>query len=442
MEKIFYEKILYRMSEAVFLLDSSGTFLFSNHKGEEMFRTLPGKLKGKNFNDFFSEPVVSRFLRTIKIVLGRGETIKREIETRIDGIDYIIDITITGFDFEEDFGKNVVLCTANDVTKDRKEKVRFNNFEHFMNFSSQGFVVLNMAWEIIYANPAFCKILKFNTASECYLKKISDYYSLNSRKKFEDRGRTSLEHSGKWSGELALYDTHGQEILTAESYFIIKDKNGRPKYYANIVADISDKKMMQGEILKYQQNLEKLIEERTEQLLRLNTQLNDLYIQLTEASIRDPLTELYNRSYVNQFLKKTMTELNWNHFIKIDIDRFGEINQEYGYEVGDRVLKKIAKLIKDLFGLEALCARFDSNAFLVMVNMENDVVMRLADTLRTKVKMMPLCYENAEFYTSVSLGIYYSVMQTENIANAIKMAARMLYKAKTQGTNQVEYRRV
>ena len=440
MDRIFYEKILSRMTEAVFLVDSQGDFIFSNIKGEEMFQTASGELKGKNFNHFFSEAVVRRFLRTIKIVLGRGETIRRELETRINGVDYIIDITITGFDFEESSGHTVVLCTAKDVTRERKEKTQFNNFEHFMNFSSQGFVVANMQSEIIYANPAYTKILKLNTPSECYFNKITDFYSLTSKKKFEERVMPSLLHSNKWSGELSVYDTHGHESVTSESYFLINDKYGKPQFLANIVMDISDKKMMQGEILKYQQNLEKIIEERTEQLLRLNNQLNDLYIQLTEVSIRDPLTDLYNRSYINQFLKKSTHELNWNHFIKIDIDKFKEINQEYGYEMGDKVLKKIAKMVKEIFGLEALCSRFDSNAFLVMVNMEHEMVERLAETLLTKVKLIPFYCESQEFFTTISIGIYYSVMKTENIAQAIYMSARMLYKAKTHGTNQIEYK--
>jgi len=439
METIFYEKILSRMTEAVFLIDSRGNFLFSNQKGAEMFKLPQDELKSKNFLDFFSESVSRRFLRTIKIVLGRGESIKREIETRIGGIDYIFDITITGFDSEDTKGREVVLCTATDVSRERKEKSQFNHFKHFMNFSSQGFVIMNMSFEIVYANPAYSKILKLNIPSECFGSIITEYYSAVSRKKFQERVVPSLSNSEKWSGELSLFDTHGHEIHTSESYFIINDKKGRHHYYANIVADISDKKMMQSEILKYQKNLEKLIEERTEQLLRLNTQLNDLYIQLTQASIRDPLTELYNRSYINQFLKKTTSELNWNHFIKVDIDRFREINQAFGYEVGDKVLKKIAKLIGDMFGLDAMCARFDSNAFLIMVNMEHEVVIRLAETLATKVKILPFNIENEEFYTTVSLGIYYSELQTETIAQAIYMAARMLYKAKTHGSNQMEF---
>lgn len=94
---------------------------------------------------------------------------------------------------------------------------------------------------------------------------------------------------------------------------------------------------------------------------------HDKYVYL---SIRDPLTGLYNRRYVNDkfpSLAKYADRKNMNiSILLLDVNDFKEINDQYGHQLGDSVLSTIAKLLRQSFGPKDLLARWGGDEFIIL----------------------------------------------------------------------------
>lgn len=93
--------------------------------------------------------------------------------------------------------------------------------------------------------------------------------------------------------------------------------------------------------------------------------------RLREQAIRDPLTGLYNRRYLEQVMEKeTERARRYGHplaFLMIDIDRFKEINDRFGHRVGDEVLRAVASLLKGDLRKADIAVRYGGDEFLVVL---------------------------------------------------------------------------
>ncbi|MCE0494996.1 GGDEF domain-containing protein [Vibrio salinus] len=162
---------------------------------------------------------------------------------------------------------------------------------------------------------------------------------------------------------------------------------------------------------------------------------NDYSRQLQIVSETDSLTSLKNRIYsVNalQLAKKANKPFN---IILLDIDHFKNINDTYGHDVGDVVLKKISDILKNFSRFNgALVSRYGGEEFLVVTFFQTfEQTMRLAESLRIAVN--GINYSLSEKVT-ISLGVAKS-MDSEDYLTVIKRADRALYESKHRGRNQV-----
>jgi len=93
--------------------------------------------------------------------------------------------------------------------------------------------------------------------------------------------------------------------------------------------------------------------------------------KLYEKSITDPLTGLYNREYMKEFLSKKIEESKRYKFplsiAMIDIDYFKKINDTYGHLIGDCVLKEIADLLKNNFRDSDVVSRYGGEEILIIM---------------------------------------------------------------------------
>jgi len=96
-----------------------------------------------------------------------------------------------------------------------------------------------------------------------------------------------------------------------------------------------------------------------------------------EKEIRDPLTGLYNRGYLMDFLKKLLVKSKRKKYkftvIFLDINNFKTVNDNYGHIIGDKVLIDIADLLKKTFREYDLIARYGGDEFVVVIDEENDI---------------------------------------------------------------------
>lgn len=151
--------------------------------------------------------------------------------------------------------------------------------------------------------------------------------------------------------------------------------------------------------------------------------------------IKDHLTDLYNRRYfynvVDKFLvlaKRKNSELS---LCLIDIDNFKLINDTYGHDVGDKVLRFFAKEIKGLIRKSDIIVRFGGEEFLLLLP---DTSLNNAKILSDKI-CRHFEFSKNQIHFTISIGIS-SYNNNENIDKLVSNADKALYMAKSKGKNR------
>ncbi|WP_274424183.1 PleD family two-component system response regulator [Chelativorans sp. YIM 93263] len=193
--------------------------------------------------------------------------------------------------------------------------------------------------------------------------------------------------------------------------------------------------------------------ERQELLARLRTQvrrkryndsLRSSVARTVEMAITDPLTGLYNRRYLDSHLEnlfdRAMARKQPLSIMLADIDRFKDINDTWGHDGGDAVLKEFAdRLRKNLRGIDLVC-RFGGEEFvIVMPNTALAVAKKVAERIRSQIAENPFPAGEGKPSINVtsSLGVAAVKQESDTVKDLLKRADVALYEAKTRGRNRV-----
>ena len=170
--------------------------------------------------------------------------------------------------------------------------------------------------------------------------------------------------------------------------------------------------------------------------------------KLLILSTTDPLTGCYNRGYLNEHLageiKRARRGKHALSMILCDIDFFKKVNDTYGHQNGDHVLKELIVCIKKLFRDKVdWVARYGGEEFIIVLpETGSNGACDFAERVRVAVSRMKIkVTENREISITVSFGVVSFAPDTpeENISSEtmIKEADRYLYQAKEEGRNRV-----
>ena len=171
-----------------------------------------------------------------------------------------------------------------------------------------------------------------------------------------------------------------------------------------------------------------------------NVEIIERIAQLHEASIKDQLTQLYNRRYffgTGEKLFENARRQNLDIAIAmIDIDNFKSVNDTYGHGDGDVALIEIAEILQKIFRASDIVTRFGGEEFIIMaVNMSPDHRENHFETVRQKIESLVIETAQNKFNTTVSIGVATSLQDT--LDSMVQKADELLYQAKKGGRNRV-----
>jgi diguanylate cyclase (GGDEF)-like protein/PAS domain S-box-containing protein len=205
---------------------------------------------------------------------------------------------------------------------------------------------------------------------------------------------------GKWKW---FYD-RGQTIKY--------DDSGKPLIVAGIVFDVTEQKEIE---LKLKEQNEKLLEV-------VNT---------------DYLTKVYNSRALYEKLETEICKSKMNNeplcILILDIDRFKQVNDTYGHLVGDKVIAKVAEIIKTTIRETDVVGRYGGEEFLLILpNCDLERGYRISELVRYNI-------QESEFHSNVKITISGGLKQfdDEGIEILIDSADKCLYRAKNNGRNQI-----
>ncbi|MCW3147127.1 biofilm regulation diguanylate cyclase SiaD [Stutzerimonas stutzeri] len=175
---------------------------------------------------------------------------------------------------------------------------------------------------------------------------------------------------------------------------------------------------------------------------RYQMMMRDLNIALREASTHDPLTGIANRALLTERLREESERAKRYDrplcIVMLDIDRFKTINDEYGHEVGDRVLLEVVRVMEAEIREQDLCGRWGGEEFLILMPETTAAdAQAVMQRLRSNIATLAVRINNDLLSVTVSLGVA-ELRPDENYSSTINRADVALLRAKRCGRNRCE----
>lgn len=289
--------------------------------------------------------------------------------------------------------------------------------------------------EVIYTNKAMNNILFDNNSTKCWEKLYGQKHicSWCQIKEIINQKNCSIEN-------VALDYEYEYFNEVTNSWYQINNKLTTLEDGTNILVliaiDISKQKKSQGELIAAQVKL-----------IRQTQELEKAQEKLKLLASKDSLTNLYNRRYfidtatlILNLAKRNGTQ---STILMLDIDRFKSINDNYGHQVGDKVITTLAKLLQHNTRKNDVVCRWGGEEFIILLpNTQITGAIVLANKIKEEINNKPILIteENSEksFYFTASIGLTQVVKEDkDSIEDAIKKADIALYEAKNTGRDKI-----
>ena len=178
-------------------------------------------------------------------------------------------------------------------------------------------------------------------------------------------------------------------------------------------------------------------------LAKVNQELQRLKDALQEQADHDPLTNLYNRRYFHNVADDifNISKRNKNilSVLILDIDFFKKVNDTYGHNVGDIVIKTLSEIMQESTRKSDIVARFGGEEFVILLpNTDKNGAVNIARKITKTIEDTPIQVKGQKpFHVTISAGVASVISEDTSIDDTINRADMALYEAKNSGRNRV-----
>ncbi|MCK8072532.1 diguanylate cyclase [Vibrio sp. 1CM23M] len=278
--------------------------------------------------------------------------------------------------------------------------------------SKDGLIVLNSSNVITMVNPAITQLLGYH--SDLLVGKTPfEVFSWQQFSSLMPTIRSSLDNYGQWQGEVWEKSAPGTLVPMFVKVNRIASDNEKDEFDMVLtLSDLSNVKEM----------------ERLEHLAH-----------------HDALTGLANRAQLYKVMDDVVTSSHYSnqHFavIYLDLDGFKEVNDNYGHDAGDEILKEVSNRLLSKVRAGDLVARLSGDEFVLIIKQTNKVLLaklaeRLLDLIGQEVN-----YKQRSLHVGASLGIHLVDGSERDIDVILKVADEAMYQAKRKGKGQFVFAR-
>ncbi|MFA6138532.1 MAG: bifunctional diguanylate cyclase/phosphodiesterase [Sulfurimonas sp.] len=161
-----------------------------------------------------------------------------------------------------------------------------------------------------------------------------------------------------------------------------------------------------------------------------------MYFIARKESFTDSLTGLNNRNYLRKVVDSRFPYAQYDIAI-VDIDFFKKINDQYGHDIGDIVLKDISNIFKKIIGKDDFIFRYGGEEFLFLFQRNNSE--KLLKELMSRVREHVININNQTIKFTISVGVNKNLYRCKHFTDMVKTADLALYNAKRSGRNKIVY---
>ncbi len=404
-EKSFANEVVETVKHALIVVEPTGEVRLYNAAACRVFKCSSVICQGANLVDLMSDD--NR--RFIKNALENDLEFTDEQVWTKDVFDQpqLLQITCTKLTKRDQF-----LFAIQDITEVEAALSRQRLAAGVFENSQDGLMVTNESDVITMVNPALTELLGY--PQESLLGKMPEQvFDWQQFRSLMPALKEAVIQFGQWQGEVWEKDRSGKKVPMFAKVSRIKTAQSDNQYdYVYILSDLSSIKEM----------------ERLEYLAH-----------------HDSLTGVANRAQLYRVLDETLKqehdETSGWALLYLDLDGFKQVNDSFGHDAGDEVLKQVAQRLVTQVGTHDLVARLSGDEFVVFVkSIDKETLTPLSERI-VKVISEDIIYRNQILNVGVSVGVTYVDEPEQSMESIIKRADLAMYQAKNNGKSRFVIKR-
>jgi len=335
------------------------------------------------------------------------------------------------------------------ILKDERQK-----FSELFDELPAGMIYISPRGRIIECNAYVADLVGY-TREEIEGTAFTDHVGKDQAEALTEDFRSLFTGGGEIAKRESMITTREGRSVTIEYNARVIYRKGFPAKALMMFSDVTDKKVLELELLEKNSEMERTLwdmaevkdalEARAGELNKATEDLKQLNEKLNMLSITDGLTEIYNHRHFQDRLSQEVDRLNRLKggvlsLLIMDIDDFKRFNDTYGHQCGDMILKHIATLLKGSIRSIDILARYGGEEFAVILpnaNTEQAVVVgeRICNTIRST----PFSYGKAvDAKVTMSVGVGTIVSGKSDKSELVRRADSAMYAAKAKWKDRVE----
>jgi diguanylate cyclase (GGDEF)-like protein/PAS domain S-box-containing protein len=408
-EQRFFLSLLDSSDNFIYAADSHGQMLLANQAMLSFLGRSREQVVGQQRANFLPlrEALVQNEADQ-KVLLG-ATALTFEEQHRVGGAMGSADFLTRKFPLHHPNGQIYgVGSISTDITEMKTRERQSLLSESVFMTAAEAIIVTDVDTRIVRVNPAFTKQSGFSAASV-----------LGHRTNILKSGRQNqavyqamwqaLNERGQWSGEICNRTSEGRFYTIWSNINAVRDEQGQVIHYIAIQTDI--------------------------------TPLREAQLKVQHLASYDSLTGLPNRTLFNdrisQLIAFTRRRKNTFGLLFIDIDHFKEVNDSLGHQVGDELLKVIARRLQDAVRTEDTVARMGGDEFVVLLpGADHQQTELVANNLLAQLRAPLLLGQSVQYQPMASVGLSVFPQDGETADLLIGNADMAMYEAKLSGRNR------
>ncbi|TVO63261.1 EAL domain-containing protein [Denitromonas ohlonensis] len=409
-QRALLEALIDASDDLIFFKDRDSRFRLINRAAAQVIGRPPEDILGHNDDDFFPDEEAGAFHAADQRVLSSGSTQRFEERVRHPDGHYERYETLKSPVTLSDGTVLGLLGVGRRLTQERQANDRLRLAAQFFDNAAEGITITRPDGVIEMVNPAFTRITGYS-AEEAVGQTPKLLHSGRHSEAFYQRMWDSLAQHGRWQGEIWNRRKSGEIYPEWLDISPVRNEEGQLIHYLGIFTDISAAKTSEA--------------------------------QLEHMAQHDSLTDLPNRNLLNDRIATAIRRASRDKravaVMFLDLDHFKDINDSYGHETGDLVLKHVAMRLHECVRDEDTVARIGGDEFVVLMEDIEDAGQADQAAERILASLIPpIGHNDQEFFIGASIGVSLYPRDGDSVEALLRNADTAMYQAKQLGRNNAQ----
>jgi len=397
-------------SEMIIIVDYSGSIKFANN---EFYKNAVTGVNDNNLNiyNYLSSGEADEFKKILKdeMIINTSSRFRISSSAKFRGKSFECSVGVW-----KDEGSEQYVLIFRDISAELENSKNSQMFINIFENSIEGIVITDAENKIIACNPVFEDITGYRL-NEIIGQTPNILKSGRHDAEFYEKMWDDINNKGVWNGKLFNRKKNGEIYYELLSIFSIKDESGEVINYVGLFTDLFQKS-----------------EDDT----------------INRLAYYDVLTNLPNRQYFQEYLRRTITK-SLRHesslaVIYFDIDDFKKANDFYGHHIGDTLLCEVAGRLKNSLPDVDTFARLGGDEFAIIISDEetgddiHNAARRVSERILKEFERPFSCVAK-DIYASASLGVSFFPKDSKNSTELLKFADVAMYESKKDGKGRYTF---